>query len=163
MLLVELDHRTKMFEAMEKRIASRAIIRKRNLFFMIYIKKSNAYVFPGGGVEYGETNEEACIREALEEAGAVISIKNYIGCIDEMWDSKFGDLTYFLKSHYFECVLEDVQEQSLLGYEKEYGFTPVWISARDALRANLSITSIGEMRYLDRNNYLLKLLSEEIC
>lgn len=32
------------------------------------------YVFPGGGVEQGETPEEATIREAYEELGVVISV-----------------------------------------------------------------------------------------
>ncbi|MCA0988673.1 NUDIX hydrolase [Guptibacillus algicola] len=32
------------------------------------------YVFPGGGVEHGETPEEATIREAYEELGVVISV-----------------------------------------------------------------------------------------
>ncbi len=158
MLLVELDHRNNVFEKQERREEARAIIRKGDLLFMIYIQKENTYVFPGGGVEVGESLEETCIRESLEEAGAVVSINKYLGCIHEMWDSKFGDLTYCLNSHYFDCELTSIQEQSLVGYELEIGFTPVWVTAAKALEVNKANTSNGRIRYLSRNTYLLEQL-----
>jgi len=34
------------------------------------------YLFPGGGLEFGETIEEAAIRETFEETGVKIKIKN---------------------------------------------------------------------------------------
>lgn len=34
------------------------------------------YLFPGGGVEFGETIEEAAIRETFEETGVKVKIKN---------------------------------------------------------------------------------------
>ena len=35
-------------------------------------KKKNEYKLPGGGIDYGETPNEAFIREALEETGCKI-------------------------------------------------------------------------------------------
>lgn len=39
------------------------------------------HVFPGGGIEAGETPEEATIRETYEELGVEIKIKEYFGSV----------------------------------------------------------------------------------
>jgi len=39
------------------------------------------FVFPGGGVEEGETPEEAAIREAMEELGVEIIVKQKVAII----------------------------------------------------------------------------------
>jgi 8-oxo-dGTP diphosphatase len=61
---------------MRKRVA--AIIIKDNDIILLYRKKNQQtyYVFPGGGVEANETEEQALIREVNEELGLVISVKN---------------------------------------------------------------------------------------
>lgn len=62
------------------RESSRAIIFKDNKVVLIYRKKNNQeyYVFPGGKVEDGETNEECVIREIKEELGIDIKPIKYI-------------------------------------------------------------------------------------
>ena len=39
-------------------------------------KDEEFYLFPGGGTKFGETIEEAAIRETLEETGAKVKIKD---------------------------------------------------------------------------------------
>ena len=39
------------------------------------------FVFPGGGVDHGETPEQAAIREAMEELGVEVSIKQKVAMI----------------------------------------------------------------------------------
>lgn len=41
--------------------------------------KKEHWIFPGGGVEFGETTEEAAVREAKEEIGVEVKIKELLG------------------------------------------------------------------------------------
>lgn len=47
------------------------------------------YVFPGGGIEKGETPKEAAKREALEELGVIINVNE---CLAEV---SFNGMQYY--------------------------------------------------------------------
>lgn len=59
---------------MEKRKCVRGIIYKDDEIFFIHRIKNNDeyYVFPGGGIEHGETELDGLSREIMEEIGAII-------------------------------------------------------------------------------------------
>ncbi|MFA6428701.1 MAG: NUDIX domain-containing protein [Candidatus Buchananbacteria bacterium] len=59
---------------------ARAIIVEGNKILLINrIKgKENYWVFPGGGIEPGESKEEALIRECQEELGLEVKVKDLI-------------------------------------------------------------------------------------
>lgn len=159
MLITKIDDTTKVHTAFEKREAVRSIIRDNNKVLLIYIDRHDTYIFPGGGVEDNESLEETCIRETLEEAGAVVKILNYVGYIDEQRDSKLMDGMYSLISHYYECEVIEMTKQKLLPYEEEYGFIPTWIDIDEAYAHNMSKVASGTERYLERCTKLLKLMS----
>ena len=46
------------------KIDARSIIIKNNKIAVLFSKKFNAYITPGGGIEENEFLEEACVREA---------------------------------------------------------------------------------------------------
>jgi len=50
------------------------------------------FVFPGGGVEEGETPEHAAVREAMEELGIEVAIKQKVAIIHFGFSTQF----YFL-------------------------------------------------------------------
>ncbi|XMB66925.1 NUDIX domain-containing protein [Mycoplasmatota bacterium zrk1] len=54
------------------RVTARALIKKNNKYGVLYSQSENGYVTPGGGVEEGESLEETCMRETLEEAGVKV-------------------------------------------------------------------------------------------
>ena len=58
------------------RVSSRCVLIEDEKVLLIYREKNDRiyYVFPGGGVEDGETNEECLIRECREELGIKINI-----------------------------------------------------------------------------------------
>ncbi len=55
------------------------------------------FTFPGGGVEAGETNEEAVIRELREEANITVSVKRLLYHLDLE-----NDADHF----FYECVYD---------------------------------------------------------
>ncbi len=80
---------------MEKRV--RAIIIKDNKILTIKRTKPDAtfWVFPGGGVEEGETNEKALIRECKEELGVDVKVDNLFLEMDSKTPKTIGQREYF--------------------------------------------------------------------
>ncbi len=51
---------------------------------------------PGGGIEPGESREEAAIREALEETGYQVALEKYVGCYER---PQLNDLRHIYRAH----------------------------------------------------------------
>lgn len=62
------------------RISSRCILIENRNVLLIYRERDGEkyYVFPGGGIEEGETKEACIKRECKEELGIDIEIKKYV-------------------------------------------------------------------------------------
>ena len=82
----------------------RAIIIKDGKVLTIKRTKPDAifWVFPGGGVEKGETKEKALIRECKEELGVDVEISDLFMAMDSKTPKTLGQREYF----YF-CVIKD--------------------------------------------------------
>ena len=91
------------------REAVRAVIIKEEKILLIYSEKNGDYKLPGGGVEEGETYEEALIREVEEEAGYRVLVKNEILQVMEYDEGQFDDCDVFqMLSIYYKCeILEE--------------------------------------------------------
>jgi len=76
-----------------------AIIIKDNRVLMIRTKDSNSWSIPSGGLEVGETAEEACIREIAEETGYEAKI------VKKLHTKKTKIKDYKVTSQYLLCEI----------------------------------------------------------
>jgi 8-oxo-dGTP diphosphatase len=80
------------------------------------------YVFPGGGIKEGETPEDATKREAYEELGVQINIKEYFGTVD------YNGTQYYFLADIVSGVFGSGQGEEILNFEGDRGiYKPMWV------------------------------------
>ncbi len=91
-------------------------------------KNWDGYDFPGGGIELGETIEEALTREAHEETGLNITVERIILCGDSFFKMLDGKFVHAI-AIYYTCKIKDgsLSTAFFCDYEKEYAGMPEWI------------------------------------
>ena len=114
-----------------KRSAARAIVFDDDgLMPLMFVSKFNYHKLPGGGIDKGESQKEACKRELLEEAGCKITIGKEVGIVTERREKWNFDQTSY-------CFLGKVvkkEDQHLEKSEIDEGFKLMWVSLDDAIR-----------------------------
>jgi len=117
----------------KERVSARAILRDEEGKIALVTHKHEVrfWQLPGGGLEEGETVEEALRREAKEEAGCDISIGEKIGEGREFRD----DISKVYVSHVYLVDVVGGKEEPL-GDEndKQYGMEVRWETPEEALR-----------------------------
>lgn len=151
-----------------KRPSARGIIIKNNKLAMVYSKRYDYYKFPGGGIDKNETNIDALIREVKEEVGLQVikeSVKEY-GLFLRKDKGKVEDI-FIQENYYYLCDVTDNNiGQKLDDYEEFEEFTLKWVSANEAIEANLyhdhkEKTSLRNQHMMEREAKVLKLLIDE--
>lgn len=148
------------------REAVRAIIIKDNKIAMIKGKKYEEYKFPGGGVEPGESDINALIRETKEETGLILipkSIQPY-GMMHEKRRSVFNSNQIFdMYSRYYLCEIEDrIEDTDLDEYEMDYGYELTFVSIDESIQNNEQARKHQHIAtWIERELYVLKRLKEE--
>ncbi|MGM9972787.1 MAG: NUDIX hydrolase [Clostridiaceae bacterium] len=150
-----------------RRIAARGIIESRGKLLMIKTNKGD-YKFPGGGVQRGESQKEALVREVEEETG--YKVKRVIGKIGVVKqvnpDNYTENCTFQMYSNYYLCSLSDEKGvQNLEEYEKRLGYKPYWIDIDKALEINEKLLAEGNKEHnpwVERETRVLRFLKKNL-
>lgn len=114
----------------------RGIFKKNEDILLIFSKENGDYKLPGGGIEKGETYNQALIRECLEEAGINIQVKNELLRVMEYDEGQHNDYDIFkMLSIYYICEIKT--EKKLIEFEQ--GTIPQWININQAIEINKNI------------------------
>lgn len=122
------------------RDSARSIIIRNGKIAMIHSLKYDYYKFPGGGIEPGESNIDALIRETDEETGLTVipdSIQEY-GYVHRIQKSKVVEDECFIQdNYYYLCdVDEGIRPQRLDDYESDELFTLEYVMPEAAILSN---------------------------
>lgn len=142
----------------------RGIIIHNGKIAMVHSLKYDYYKFPGGGLESGESNHEALIREVKEESGLTVvpeSVKEY-GLVRRIEAGKENEIFYQENLYYLCETKNETKEQDLDDYEAEENFTLEWVAPEDAIAANRK-TDHGPKSpiMIEREAKVLEILIEE--
>jgi 8-oxo-dGTP pyrophosphatase MutT (NUDIX family) len=124
-------------------IGCRGVIFQEGKILLAHEHNSNWYLIPGGGAEPGESPEECCIREMLEETGCQVKL---LECFLKLTEY-YGDRCYI--SYYFRCEALSQGSPQLTPLEAERGLIPEWVdfSEAEAIFADyVNITDYEEKR-----------------
>jgi len=113
-----------------RRAARAVILNDKNEVSIQYVSKYGYYKLPGGGVEKGETIEQALKREVLEEVGVDIEIKKEIGMVIQ-YRNNFDTLQFS-----YAYLARMTGGSGIPSYEKseiEEGYTPMWFPINEAI------------------------------
>jgi 8-oxo-dGTP pyrophosphatase MutT (NUDIX family) len=148
------------------RHAVRSVIVRGSEVAMVKSTTKGFYQFPGGGVDSGETHEQALIRETLEEVGLTVIPHTIrpLGIVKEIRASQFAAETIFDQTsyYYFARVEDEVCKQVLEDYEKDLGYTLEWVDMNRARQNNLKLcrTHHYKSKFVLREAEILGLLLE---
>jgi 8-oxo-dGTP diphosphatase len=147
------------------RHAVRAVILRGQKLLMIHSTKVGDYKFPGGGVDQGESHEQALIREVGEECGMsllyvgdeICRVIEYDMPMEQEYDA------FKMTSYYYGCeVLDGFGLQKLDEYERDLGFVPAWINLDRAIEINKSLLDTSKPpEWLGREVLVLNYLRQK--
>lgn len=142
----------------------RGIIIRDGRVAMVHSLKYDYYKYPGGGIEQGETMEDALIREVAEESGLSVipgSIREY-GLVHRVQKGEKEDL-FIQDNYYFLCETEGaVKAQHLDDYEAEERFTLEFVKPEHAIRTNREKDhGPKDPIMLERESRVLEMLMQE--
>lgn len=153
-----------------QRVAVRGIVLQDDCVLLIEGKKGELK-FPGGGLEAGEDDRQALLREMMEETGYAVrpdSLQPF-GEVEEKRRSVHVEerKIYHQLSRYYFCAITGVQRPcSYTDHEKRFGFHPVWLPLEQSLaqyERNRKNPAHTWWTWQERDSRVLRLVKEAVA
>lgn len=98
------------------------------------------FIFPGGGVDEGESEEQAAIREAYEELGIVVEIKHKVAELPRLSGRQVYFLVQRISGEFGTGAGEEYGD-----YDPKYGtYLPLWIPMDEVTQKNVLPHELAE-------------------
>jgi 8-oxo-dGTP pyrophosphatase MutT (NUDIX family) len=114
------------------RKAARTVILDGDKVAILEVGGGEYYKIPGGGMEEGETEEQAAKREAREEAGCEVELIERIGGFD-FSDEENKDVIHS-SACYLAKAITHKESVDFTEEEKKEGFKLLWVTIDEALK-----------------------------
>ena len=135
-----------MAEKIGIRPASVTVYNGKVLLVRSEYHREEFYLFPGGGLEFGETIEEGVIRETLEETGVKIKIKQLMHVNEYIYRNDFS------KRSITPFFLAEVDGESKINPQTNDGNKikeALWVNIEDLEKIDVRPKIIAESLRLD--------------
>lgn len=122
-----------------ERLTVRAVVLRGDELLLVHSRVNGDLMFPGGGIEAGESHHVALARELLEECGAeLLEVGTLLGETREYRAAReLGFDAYCIRSLYYLCRIgEQLVAPQPQPYEIRLGFVPGWFVIDEALQTN---------------------------
>ena len=147
------------------RVAVRAVIFVGNRLLLIEDNKGEVKL-PGGGLNEGEDDAQALIREVREETGCTVIPKTIspFGYIEEKRKDLLGDTIFHQFSRLYFCeVTNERGETAFSENEKSFGMRFKAYTLDEAIKKNLAmLKNIGELAWNQREYKTLLLIKRHL-
>lgn len=126
-------------EKFQPRPSVYAILRKGDLVLTCRNKSNGKLWFPGGGIDEGESHEQALLRECLEETGITnIDIKRLLGNFRNYFYYEPEDLAMDAHLHFYECTTIEEKVKSNEEVDDDEAVDFKWTSIDQIEQADLA-------------------------
>lgn len=123
------------------------VIKGDEILLMHRINKGKKYnTFPGGGIDSGESRQEALIRECREETSIEISVKKMLYEVD--WDHTTKQFFYLCEYIKGFPTLGDANEKEEMKNGNQY-YEPYWSSVADLKKTLVYPLEVKDMLVYD--------------
>jgi 8-oxo-dGTP pyrophosphatase MutT (NUDIX family) len=112
-----------------ERVGCRGIIIQNLQILLVHELKTDFYMIPGGGWEFGETLEECCVRELREETGYVV--KSFAEGAFLQLNEYYGE--YLFVDYYFNCEIVGNTITNLTEAEADKNLIAEWVDLHKAV------------------------------